>query len=125
MRATGQPVSSSRRRKIWKDPRADADNISEYQGFWQSFGIEIVSLQSLLCRRLALTQLFAGVETRTEMLRYLTGMIRLALRHTHSMLGVQSPSNRQRHGLSDDAAEEIAVPFFRSLAAEGSEGSVV
>ena len=110
--------------KIWKDPlRATDGEITDCRKFWQSRGIEIVSLQSLLFERPDL-ELFAGVEARDEMLRYLTGMIRLAAKLGARVLVFGSPRNRQRLGLSNQEAEEIAVPFFRSLATEASAHDV-
>ena len=110
--------------KIWSDPLAATDQeITGYRKFWNSFDIEIVSLQSLLFGKPE-SELFGGDAARAEMLDYLRAMIRLASKLGARVLVFGSPRNRRRDGLSDDAAEAIAIPFFRSLANEAAQHRV-
>ena len=104
--------------KIWQDPLVATDaEIAEYRKFWESFGIEIISLQSLLFEKPD-AELFGSDAARVEMLDYLSAMIRLASKLGARVLVFGSPRNRRRNGLSDDVAQAIAVPFFRSLASD-------
>jgi len=120
IRATGGSGVELAPTKIWEEPLSATDaEVSECRQFWESFRIEIVALQSLLFDRPDL-ELFAGVDTRAEMLRYLSEMNQLGARLGARVLVFGSPRNRQRHGLSDDEAAGIAVPFFRSLAADAA-----
>ena len=110
--------------KIWHDPLEATDaEIAGYRKFWESFGIEIVSLQSLLFEKPD-AELFGSDSARADVLDYLRAMIRLASKLGASVLVFGSPRNRRRDGLSDDAAEAIAVPFFRALANEAVKHGV-
>lgn len=110
--------------KIWREPLAASDaEITGYRKFWESFGIEIVSLQSLLFEKPD-AELFGSDSARADMLDYLKAMIRLASKLGASVLVFGSPRNRRRDDLSDDDAEAIAVPFFRTLANEAVKHGV-
>ncbi|HUQ20924.1 MAG TPA: sugar phosphate isomerase/epimerase family protein [Gemmatimonadaceae bacterium] len=103
--------------KIWADPlEAPESEIDDYRQFWKGFGIEIVSLQSLLYGRPDL-KLFGSKDERAELLDYLKRMIDLAARLGPNGIGMVfgSPKNRLKGNLSDDEAMETAVPLFRSL----------
>src|SRR5207237_3013536 len=64
--------------KIWDKPLAATDaEITGYRKFWESFGVEIVSLQSLLFEKPA-AELFGIDSARADMLDHMKAMIRLA-----------------------------------------------
>lgn len=103
--------------KIWTDPLDAPDGeIDDYRDFWDGFGIEIVSLQSLLFNQPDL-KLFGTGDERGEMHDYLKKMVDLAARLGPNGIGMVfgSPRNRTKEDLTDAEAMEIAVPFFRSL----------
>lgn len=108
--------------KIWVDPLAAPDGeIDDYRQFWKGFGIEIVSLQSLLYSRPDL-KLFASTEERAELLDFLKKMVDLAAMLGPNGIGMVfgSPRNRMKGELTDEEAMEVAVPFFRSLGEHAS-----
>lgn len=101
--------------KVWDEPLAASDSeIESYVEFWRGFGIQIVSLQSLLFNKPDL-QLFLSDESRSEMRRYLEGIIELASKLGAQILVFGSPKNRTRGEVGSATAEKIAIPFFRAI----------
>ncbi len=101
--------------KIWKSPiTATDDEIRSYKNFWQSWGIEIVSMQALLYGQPDL-KIFQDAETRKETFKYLSSMIRLGSQLGVSVLVFGSPKNRRIDKLDLQKAEEIALSFFSDL----------
>lgn len=97
----------------------DAD-IERCRAFWESRGLQIVALQSLLFGRPDL-ELFGEPAIRQQAHDYLAVLIRMAGRLGAGAMVFGSPKNRRRDSLPLDAAREIAVPFFRSLGKIASE----
>jgi len=101
--------------RVWKDPlQAPPAEIRAHRTFWADQGLPIVALQSLLFGHPELT-LFDSTEARQAMRDYLAGMIHLGAALGASVLVFGSPKNRQRQGLSVEAAQAIAIDFFRDL----------
>jgi D-psicose/D-tagatose/L-ribulose 3-epimerase len=101
--------------KKWNDPpKASADEIAAYKGFWQAYGIEVVAFQSMLFTRPDL-KIFESEENRQQTLTYLTDFIGLAGNMGVSVMVFGSPKNRQRGEMSLEEATPIAKEFFNSL----------
>jgi D-psicose/D-tagatose/L-ribulose 3-epimerase len=107
--------------KVWPHPlNATEADVLACRRFWERRGLPIVAMQALLFERPDLN-MFADEGQRVEMLRYLSGMIRLAGRLGARVLVFGSPKNRRRGDLSPAEAAAIAVPFFRALGQLASE----
>ncbi len=101
--------------KIWRYPlSATNDEIEFYRNFWQSRGIEIIAMQSLLFGRQDLT-IFQDSNKRRETFDYLSGMIELGSKLGASVLVFGSPKNRSIGNLDWREAEDIALSFFYNL----------
>jgi sugar phosphate isomerase/epimerase len=101
--------------KYFPDPvKATGDEIDQVKKWWSARGIEIVGMQSLLFGTTGLN-LFGSVESQDLMLQHLDAVCRIGsgLGAKHLVFG--SPKNRDRTGLSDQAAIDVATPFFRHL----------
>ncbi len=104
--------------KIWEKPLDATDaEIDDYRQMWAGFGIRIVAVQALLFGRQDL-RIFDSPANRAETLAYLAGMTRLAGRLGAAAMVFGSPRNRLKGLLKESEATSIAVPFFRTLAAE-------
>lgn len=100
--------------KIWENPLACTSiEIEKYKTYWQSNGIELVAMQSLLFGQNHL-KLFSNSESRLEMIEYLTGIISLAGQLGIRSLVFGSPKNRLVGSLTKKEQFEIAIPFFMS-----------
>lgn len=101
--------------KKWTDPTsAPAQEIADYKDFWKSYGIEIVAFQSMLFNRPDL-KIFESNENRQEALGYLKEFTRLAHDFGTRIMVYGSPKNRQRGEMDIEAANDIAVQFFREI----------
>lgn len=110
--------------KVWDDPLAVSDaEVDDYRQLWNSFGIEVVAIQSLLFGRPDL-HLFGTVDARAQTLDYLVQMTRLAGRLGTAVMVFGSPKNRLRGELTELAAARIATPLFRTLAETAAENGV-
>lgn len=105
--------------KVFTDPTAVSDaDIAKYVERWGSFGVKIVSFQSLLFGHPEF-QLFGDVASRAAMRDHLLAMIELGGRMGATALVFGSPKNRWVPELLDrEAASAIAVEFFHSLGDE-------
>lgn len=111
--------------KVWSNPVAISDmEITDYRQLWATFGIEIVAIQSLLFGHPEL-RMFGTADVRAQTLDFLIGMTRLAGKLGAKAMVFGSPGNRLRGDLSVTEASRIAVPFFRTLAAEAAANGVV
>lgn len=107
--------------KVWPKPLdATQPELAAYRRFWESFGIRIVAIQSLLFGRDDL-ELFGTREQRRLTFTQLSGMMRVAAALGARALVFGSPKNRRLNGLSVESANRIAVDFF-SLAGEVAAG---
>jgi sugar phosphate isomerase/epimerase len=101
--------------KYFSDPAAAGDeDISRVQRWWSQRGIEITGMQALLFGATGLN-VFGPAESQEAMLRHLDAICRIGSRLGAPRLVFGSPRNRDRTGLSDEDAIQIAVPFFRRL----------
>lgn len=90
------------------------DDIRRVKMWWADRGIEITGMQALLFGTSGLN-LFGAPASQAQMLEHLNEVCRIGafLGATRVVFG--SPKNRDRAGLSEEAALEKAVPFFRRL----------
>ncbi len=101
--------------KYFPEPtKATIEDIEKVKHWWASRGIEITGMQSLLFGTTGLN-MFGSAETQEIMLRHMNAVCRIGgcLGATRLVFG--SPKNRDRSGLSDQKAMEVALPFFRRL----------
>jgi len=94
--------------------KATGDEINHVKNWWSERGIEIVGMQSLLFGTTGLN-LFGSIESQDLMLLHLDAVCRIGagLGAKHLVFG--SPKNRDRIGLNDQAATDVATSFFRRL----------
>ena len=93
---------------------ATLDDILAVKQWWENNGISITGMQALLFGTSGLN-LFGGSSVQDEMLRHLDAVCRIAAGLGATRLVFGSPKNRDRTGLTDKQALDIAVPFFRRL----------
>lgn len=110
--------------KIWTSPlETSNEEIKNYRDFWENHGIKIVSMQALLFGKPELT-IFSTSKTREKTFNHLEGMIKLAAKLGAKVLVFGSPRNRRKEKLSQNEAEDIAIPFFRNLGRVANEKGV-
>lgn len=98
--------------KVWPSPlSAPASAVAEYRRFWETRGLPIVALQSLLFEKPAL-RIFEQPRIAME---YLCGMIDLGGRLGASALVFGSPKNRLVSPRSAADVRREAIEFFRTL----------
>ena len=101
--------------KIWPEPlSATQAEVRACRHAWESRGLPIVALQSLLFGKNDL-QVFAPPAQQAETFKYLSGMIRLAAELGAGVLVFGSPKNRLLGELSLEQAWQQAVTFFRRI----------
>lgn len=91
---------------------ASAAEVASYREWWESRGLRIVALQSLLFGRPDL-QLFGSAESRAALDEYLCGLISLGRSLGAHVLVFGSPKNRVRGELPLASAMSIACDFFQ------------
>jgi sugar phosphate isomerase/epimerase len=94
---------------------ATPEQIKKVRDWWAERGIEIIGMQSLLYGTQGLN-LFDAPEDQQRMLTHLSEVCRIGNGLNARRLVFGSPRNRDRTGLSDDQALEIATVFFKRLA---------
>lgn len=101
--------------KYWDDPTtATEEQINEHLRQWRESGIEVVAFQSMLFSRPDL-KLFETDDLREELIEYMSDFLRLASDMGASRLVFGSPKNRQKGGLDNKEAFDIAVDIFSRL----------
>ncbi|TLP74713.1 sugar phosphate isomerase/epimerase [Pseudomonas nitroreducens] len=111
--------------KYFPDPaKASALDILAVKCWWLDRGIEITGMQALLFGTTGLN-VFGSADSQNALLRHLNEVCRIASGLGATRLVFGSPKNRDRSGLSDQAALEIAIDFFRRLGAVAQEHSVL
>ena len=110
----------------WRERPLEASNgdVLAYRETWETRGLPIVSLQSLLFGRPDL-QLFGDDSSRAVLLDYLRRIIDLAAALGARALVFGSPKNRVRGSLSLHDAGLIASDFFRALGDHAASREVV
>jgi sugar phosphate isomerase/epimerase len=97
-----------------KPDAATAQEIAQVRNWWAERGIEITGMQALLFGTTGLN-VFGEPEVQDAMLRHLAAVCRIGAGLGAPRLVFGSPKNRDRSGLGDDQATEIASAFFRRL----------
>lgn len=101
--------------KYFSDPtRTSAQDIERVRVWWAERGIEITGMQALLFGTVGFN-VFSFPDVRKKMLEHLAAICRIGAGLKATRLVFGSPRNRDRSGLTDDEAMDIALPFFRSL----------
>lgn len=101
--------------KYFPEPvKATDEEIAFVKRWWAERGIEITGMQALLFGKAGLN-VFGTPKVQDAMLQHLTAVCRIGSGLGATRLVFGSPKNRDRNGLNDEQAMEIAIPFFRRL----------
>jgi sugar phosphate isomerase/epimerase len=101
--------------KYFPDPAKATDaDIAKIKAYWADKGIEITGMQSLLFGTQGLN-VFGSGQSQREMLEHLGSVARIGAGLGATRLVFGSPKNRDRTGLSDEQALNIAKDFFTKL----------
>ena len=99
--------------KYFPEPtKATNQDIAEVKNWWAERGIEITGMQALLFGTKGLN-IFG--ESQAKLLTHLTAVCRIGAGLGASRVVFGSPKNRDRSGLNDQEALDIAITFFRKL----------
>lgn len=102
--------------KLWDEPIETSDEkIEEYKKWWANYGIEIVAFQSMLFAHPDY-KIFESEAKREVTKKYLQDFTYLAGKMGAQRMVFGSPKNRQKGDLSDEAAQTIAIDFFKDIA---------
>ncbi len=88
--------------------------IAHIKSWWSGHGIEISGMQALLFGTTGLN-IFGSKESQERMLQHLNAVCRIAAGLAARRLVFGSPKNRDRSGLDNLEARDIAISFFRKL----------
>lgn len=91
-----------------------AEEIRQRRLWWADQGIAITGMQSLLYGTTGLN-MFGDAATQQRMLDHLRAVCDIGAGLGATRLVFGSPANRQRNGLDEDHAQQIALEFFRRL----------
>lgn len=94
--------------------KATDTEIGRVKMWWADHGIEIIGMQALLFGTAGLN-LFGSPEIQHAMLQHLAAVCRIGAKLRATRLVFGSPKNRDRNGLNDEQAMDIAVTFFSRL----------
>lgn len=101
--------------KYFPDPlRASPQDIVKIKGWWFDRGIEITGMQALLFGTSGLS-VFGCDAAQQDLLNHLAAVCCIAAGLGVTKLVFGSPKNRDRTGLTDAQAIDMAVTFFRRL----------
>lgn len=101
--------------KYFPDPsKATDEDIASVRRWWSERGIEITGMQALLFGTTGLN-VFDTPEVQDAMLQHLAAVCHIGAGLGAKRIVFGSPKNRDRTGLSDQEAMDVAVPFFRRL----------
>jgi D-psicose/D-tagatose/L-ribulose 3-epimerase len=101
--------------KYFPEPTSATEgDIARIKNWWSERSIEITGMQALLFGTSGLN-VFGPLEVQDAMLQHLKAVCRIGACLGAKRLVFGSPRNRDRTGLSDQAAIDVAVPFFRRL----------
>jgi len=101
--------------KYFPDVAAASDaDIRKVRSWWNERGISIYGMQSLLFGTKGLN-VFGEVDSQERLLQHLDHVCRIAEGLGAKRLVFGSPKNRDRSGLSDREAEDVALQFFSRL----------
>ena len=101
--------------KYFPEPgRATDEDIARVKNWWTERGIEITGMQALLFGTTGLN-VFGPSESQVSMLQHLAAVCRIGAGLGAKRMVFGSPKNRDRSGLTDQQAMDMAVSFFRRL----------
>ena len=101
--------------KYFQDMSSASDSdISKVRRWWNERGISVYGMQSLLYGTKGLN-VFGDCESQNRLLTHLGHVCRIAEGLGAKRLVFGSPKNRDRTGLTDTEAEDIALHFFGRL----------
>ncbi|NVZ72982.1 sugar phosphate isomerase/epimerase family protein [Pseudomonas costantinii] len=101
--------------KYFPNPAAASDeDIENVRQWWFQRGIEITGMQALLFGTTGLN-VFGARESQEALLSHLGAVCRIGAGLGATRLVFGSPKNRDRSGLDDEQAMNIAIPFFKRL----------
>lgn len=111
--------------KYFPDPaNAKDEGIANVKRWWADHGIEITGMQALLFGTTGLN-VFGEKNSQQAMLEHLRAVCRIGAGLGAPRLVFGSPRNRDRSGISDAQALELAVSFFRRLGDAAQEHGVI
>lgn len=91
----------------------DAD-IAQVKDWWAERGIEITGMQALLFGTTGLN-VFGSAASQAALIKHLAAVCRIGAGLGATRVVFGSPKNRDRSGLSDQDALDMAISFFRQL----------
>ena len=101
--------------KYFPEPAsATAADIAQVKGWWAERGFEITGMQALLFGTTGLN-VFGSAASQAALIKHLAAVCRIGAGLGATRVVFGSPKNRDRSGLSDQDALEIAISFFRQL----------
>lgn len=101
--------------KYFPEPaKATNEEIAQVKGWWAERGIEITGMQALLFGTTGLN-VFGSAESQSALLTHLAAICRIGSGLGANRVVFGSPKNRDRSGLNDQEALDMAIPFFRQL----------
>lgn len=101
--------------KYFPEPSAASEkDIAGVKARWAEHGMEITGMQALLFGTTGLN-LFGPRNVQVAMLKHLAGVCRIGAGLGATRVVFGSPKNRDRSGLSDHDAMDVAVSFFGRL----------
>lgn len=103
---------------------AAPSRIESLRAWWEDRGISIIGMQALLFGTRGLN-VFGQRSSRVAMLEHLRHVCRIGAGLGATRLTFGSPRNRDRSGLADAAAREIASSFFGELGRIAQEAGVL
>lgn len=101
--------------KYFPEPaRATDSDIAQVKDWWAERGIEITGMQALLFGTTGLN-VFGSAASQAALLKHLAAVCRIGAGLGATRVVFGSPKNRDRRGLSDQDALDMAIYFFRQL----------
>lgn len=100
--------------KYFPEPaKATNEDIAQVKDWWAERGIEITGMQALLFGTTGLN-VFGSVESQAALLTHLAAICRIGAGLGATRVVFGSPKNRDRSGLNDQEALDVAIPFSDS-----------
>jgi len=93
---------------------ATASDMASVKAWWAQRGIELTGMQALLFGTTGLN-VFGAPDVQAALLEHLRAVCRIGAGVGATRLVFGSPKNRDRSGLNDEQALDMAVAFFRQL----------
>lgn len=111
--------------KYFADPsNAKDEDIANVKRWWASHDIEITGMQALMFGTAGLN-VFGNTKSQQAMLDHLGALCRIGAGLGATRLVFGSPKNRDRSGLGDRKAQELAISFFQRLGDIAEEHDVI